>query len=230
MISQFFYRKCSCYIIRIIYYFVFTGVYPESCESECRCYSNRHEGVLVADCSHSGLTKLPASLPEDLDWLYLPENKISLSDAHYTANYEMHRYLYHISKLDMRSNAITNISSKFLDIFVDSNRLLVLDISYNNLTTLPDKIKNLTSLEKININRNQFTCQCDNYWMRDWILNNTEIVNDYKVVTCEMPGGKWIPVIKMSEEDMGCHYHFPLWTISSKFSEFNFYCCCILIL
>ena len=114
------------------------------------------------------------------------------------------------------------MSSKFLDIFVYSNQLLVLDISYNNLTTLPQKIKNLTSIEKIDINGNQFKCQCDNNWMRNWILNNTDIVKNYKTVTCEMPSGKRIPVIEMSEEDMGCHYHFPLWTIASKFPEFNF--------
>ena len=198
-----------------------TGNYPQSCESECRCYSNRHDGVLVADCSHSGLVKLPKSLPDDLDWLYLSGNKISLSDANATIGNEMHRYLYHISKLDVRSNFITNILSKFLDIFVESNQLLVLDISYNNLTTLNHKIKNLTSLEKIDISGNQFLCLCENFWIRDWILNNTNVINNYKTIKCQMPSGKWIPVITMSEEEMGCHYHFPLWTISST--------CCALI-
>ena len=165
----------------------------------------------MADCSNSGLTKIPSSLPDDLDWLLLSGNNISFLGG----KASNHNTLKHISKLIIQNNRITNISEKFLDIFTNNLQLSCLDLSSNNLKSLPQNIRNITSLETLNIWDNKFQCSCDSTWMRNWILNNSEIIKKYKEVKCQMKDGKWIPLVQMNEVDMGCVStgSFAIWKI-----------------
>ena len=173
----------------------------------------------MADCSNSGLTKIPVSLPDDLDWLLLSGNNISFLGTE-ASN---HNTLKHISKLILRNNKITNIPEKFLDIFVNNSKLSFLDISSNTLKNLPQNIRNIASLEKLKIFGNMFQCSCDNTWMRNWILNNSEIIENYQKIMCHMEGGKLIPIVQMNEVDMGCvpNGSFAVWKIVGKLFEEN---------
>ena len=131
-----------------------SGNFPDSCVAKCTCYSNRHQSTLVAECSESGLRHLPDSLPEQTDWLLLSEN-------HFTSlavNTDTTARLEYISKLDLSSNELKNISSHFLDIFMTSNNLSYLDISNNHLTSLPESLQNLSSLQTLKITGNKFKC------------------------------------------------------------------------
>ena len=169
--------------------------------------------MLVVNCSSSGLTKIPPSLPRDTDWLLLSGNNISALDEE-LSNMPL---LSHISKLDLRTNKIKRLSKDFIDVFVQASQLLSLDISDNKLTSLPPNIKNISSLNELWISKNQFKCRCDSIWMKDWILDNkTEVVRHHNSVKCQMPSGKWIPVIKMREVDLGCIGSFALWKITGK--------------
>ena len=120
--------------------------------------------------------------------------------------------------MDVSQNNIVQISSAFVDTLIENPKLIHLDISNNKLTSLPENLQNLSSLTELQMMNNKLECLCDKLWMKDWLLNNNEIIVDYKTIQCQMDSGKWIPIIHMSEEDMGCHYHFPLWTIASKIS------------
>ena len=182
--------------------------------------------MLVADCSNSGLTNIPTSLPDDLDWLILSGNNISFLGVKASNN----NTLMHISKLILQNNRITNISENFLDIFVNNSKLLFLDVSSNNLKFIPQNIRNMTSFKKLNIQGNNFQCSCNNTWMRNWFLNNVETIANYKEVKCQMKGGKWIPIVQMNEVDMGCvpNGYFAVWKIVGQlFNEHtkhnNFY-------
>ena len=170
--------------------------------------------VLIADCSHSGLTAIPPDLPHYTDWLLLSENHISFLNQSAVDVL----CLIQISKLDVSQNNIVQISSAFVDTLIENPKLIHLDISTNKLTSLPENLQNLSSLTELQMMNNKLECLCDKLWMKDWLLNNTEIIVDYKTIQCKMDSRKWIPIIHMSEEDMGCHYHFPLWTIASKIS------------
>ena len=191
--------------------------FPESCIKKCRCYSNRHKSALVADCSHSGLINLPNSLPEHTDWLLLSGNNLTSLSIKNTQNTELLKYL---KKLHLHSSKITNISSKFLDIFTETNNLLHLDLSKNELITLPENVQNLSSLQTLNIFDNKFKCSCDNIWMKDWFLNETDLIADFETVLCQMTSGKWIPIVKMDKTDMGCvpsEEIFPTWKIAGRY-------------
>ena len=156
--------------------------------------------TLVADCSRSVLTQIPNTLPYDTDWLILSGNKIS-SLGEETLNISV---LNHISKLDLRANIIDTISSEFMDKFVKSGKRLFLDISMNKLRHLPEALQNVTSLEKLVISNNDFQCSCDEVWMKDWLLNNSKIVDSYGSIKCQMQSGRWIAIIQMNEVDLGC--------------------------
>ena len=190
----------------------FVVEYPKSCSQECRCYTNRHERALIADCSISGLKQIPSSLPKDLDWLILFKNNIT----DFGKNFRELPFLPHISTLNAKENGLMNISSDFIEIFINSSKLASLDISSNKLVTLPANIQNITSLKILSLSGNSFTCNCDNIWMKDWILIKSHIIQNYKNATCQLPSGTRIPIIQMSKADLGCiptTGPFALWKI-----------------
>ena len=186
--------------------------FPKSCENECRCYSNRHERALVAECSHKGLTQIPGSLPNNLDWLIVSGNNIrSFNDSILNKT-----FLRHISKLEISSNNITSISPEFIDLFIEYDNLKYLDVSNNHLKNLPQNIQNVTSLKKLLIHGNQFQCQCDNIWMKDWILRNNDLVYNYKTIECEYAARMVKPIIQVDKVTLGCiprKAPFSLWKI-----------------
>ena len=176
--------------------------------------------ALVANCSHAGFINLPEFLPKHTDWLILSGNNLtslSIQNTHHKA------LLQYLSKLDLRDNKIGKISSDVLDILMESNNLLYLDLSQNKLKTLPQSMKNLSSLQNFKIIDNKFKCSCDNIWMKDWLLNETNLIDDYENTYCQMTSGKWIPIVKMDKADMGCNPYneeaFPIWNIAGGYSQ-----------
>ena len=173
----------------------------------------------MADCSNSGLIDIPNSLPKHTDWLILPGNNLTSLNVSSTQTVEILRYL---TKLDLHSNKIENVSSNVLDVFTKNNHLLNLDLSKNELKSMPENIKNLSSLQTLKISDNRFKCSCDNIWMKDWFLNETDLIDDYENVLCQMTSGKWIPIVKMDKADMGCvpsKEIFSAWKIAGRYEK-----------
>ena len=199
--------------------FLLLGIFPDSCVTKCQCYSNRHQRVLVADCSYSGLKFIPHSLPKHTDWLLLSGNNFTSLNIQ---NMENNILLQYLSKLDLHNNKIRNISSKFLDTFTENNKLIYLDLSYNELITLPENVQNLSSLQTLKITGNKFKCSCNNIWMKDWFLNKSDLIDDYENVLCQMPSGKSIPIVKMDKADMVCipSEAFATWKIAGECSKY----------
>ena len=144
---------------------------------------------------------MPNSLPEHTNWLLLSGNNFTSLNTLSLQNTELLQYL---TKLDLHGSKIRNVSSKMFDIFVENNNLTYLDLSNNELTILPENMQNLSSLQTLKITGNKFKCSCDNIWMKDWLLNETDLIEDYENVLCQMTSGKWIPIVKMDKVDMGC--------------------------
>ena len=151
----------------------------------------------MVDCAHAGLTQIPKSLPIDTDWLILSGNNIS------SLNQEIVQtaFFTHLTKLYISSNNLDNISNLFE---VDTcSRLSFLDISNNNLSTLPRNVVNISSLRNLWLGGNSFKCICDNFWMRDW-LRNSGIVDNYTKITCIKADAKEIRMIDMDSQEVGC--------------------------
>ena len=121
-----------------------------------------------------------------------------------TTNEEINDTLYHLSRLDLHGNNLINISSEVMDGFIETNALLYLDLSNNKLSDLPDNIPNLTSVRTLKISENKFKCSCKSFWMKEWLLSKTQVVEDFENIKCEMKSGKRIPIVHMDKTDMGC--------------------------
>ena len=151
--------------------YYFSDEFPCGHQMLCRCYTDVLTRALVADCSNLGLVEIPQNLPNYTDWLIVSENNIS------SLNQEILEtsYFPYLTKLDISGNSLVNISNLFEVYICSISRLSLLDISNNNLTTLPRNIMNISSLSNLWLDGNSFKCICDNFWMRDW-LNNSGIV------------------------------------------------------
>ena len=109
-----------------------------------------------------------------------------------------------------------------VDGFIQTNSLIYFNISNNHLKSLPENIKNLTSLKTLKISGNKFKCSCKSFWMKEWLLNETRVVEDFENIKCQMNSGKWISVVHMDKTEMGCMDSsgdtFSIWNILSRFT------------
>ena len=183
------------------YLFFLSGNISNSCVDKCNCYYNRKISTLIANCSYVGLKEIPDSLPEHTHWLILSGNHISslVVDTSPTSN-----ALYQFSKVDLNFNNIPNISTEAVDRFIKASTLLHLDLSNNQLSTLPENIRNWTFLKTLKISENKFICDCDTFRMKQWLLNETLVVENFENIKCQIKSGKWISVVQMDKTDMGC--------------------------
>ena len=151
----------------------------------------------MADCSNLGLIEIPENLPNYTDWLIVPGNNISSLD-------QRAPFLPYITRLDISRNRLNNISHEFTDLFM-CTRLSFLDISSNNLVSLPRSIMNISSLRNLRLTGNSFQCNCESLWMKHW-LNNSNIIENSTNIKCTMskPLRKEIRMIYMNEDDMDC--------------------------
>ena len=101
-------------------------------------------------------------------------------------------------------NSLVNVSAEVVDGFIQSHKLLYFNISHNKLISLPENIKNLTTLKTLKLSGNTFECSCENFWMKKWLLNETQVVDDFEKIKCKMKSGKKIAVVHMDKTDMGC--------------------------
>ena len=165
--------------------------------------------MYVGDCTNSSLKYLPISLPPIINWLSVSGNSIVFFDDRIFDQ-------KHLTKINASSNKnkIRELSDSFV---VNAKRLSSLDISNNKINSLPKNLTQLTTLKEMWMAGNELKCQCNNIFVRDWIVNNSNIVKDYDLVRCQMPDETRIPVIQMDEGNLGCIYKFPMWTISSKY-------------
>ena len=120
---------------------------------------------------------------ENSDWLLLSGNNLGLLNR-------APDYLENITLLNLSSSNIHEIDDTVMEII--SKSVKQLDISRNDLQTLPRIITNGTS--KLWISYNPFECNCDMMWMKDWLID-THSVQDKENVICS--SGKTKGMIKL---------------------------------
>ena len=82
------------------------------------------------------------------------------------------------------------------------NSMTHLDISYNQLTTLPKFLQKMGSLKEIRISPNKYVCSCELKWLWKWKSNPT--VPDWRMTSCKMDSGETIIIFDINERAMGC--------------------------
>ena len=153
----------------------------------------------MADCAHAGLTQIPKSLPKDTDWLILSGNNIS------SVQVVVLQLLYGLSKLQLQNNNIKYISEHFVQYLNTQSNLIDLNISNNELKGIPSILQSSKKkLRKLSLSGNKFDCNCNNIWMKNWLITNRKIVQTYDLVECQMESGEMIPFVEISDADLTC--------------------------
>ena len=193
-----------------------------NCSGECFCYHSwNFNKATVAYCSHNSKhvhVELPQTLPESTSHLHFADNKLASLCQEYS-------YLHNLKVLDLGWNDIHTIC---VGIFGNLNQVVELNLSNNHLKKLPDDIDqmvnltklllannvltelptsilNMQNLEKIDITGNTLRCDCDTFWMTDWLVNSfTKVENPYSIV-CVSGQGQGKHMIELKENDVGCH-------------------------
>ncbi|CAH1406344.1 unnamed protein product [Nezara viridula] len=111
------------------------------CPSKCTC----RDDALAASCVGAGLAVVPIQLNPDLEVIELQENRIANVD--YTLT-----FYTSLRKLDVSNNKINSLKAHN---FENQGKLLSLNASYNNITTLSkDAFKGLKLLRNLDLSHN----------------------------------------------------------------------------
>lgn len=81
--------------------------------------------------------------------------------------------LTRLHRLEIRNNS--NLNSLRDETFYYLGNLRFLDMSYNNLSSLPRSLRHLESLRSLSLDGNAFTCDCRLFWFANWLEKRPSI-------------------------------------------------------
>ncbi len=149
------------------------SVFPLPCLHGCLCYYSLYHGANTMDCSHNNMVQLPQELLPRTQQLIMTGNKLEVLD-------NIQKKLANIIHFDFENNNIRHISDSVLEtLFLNTDSL---NLKGNALTQV-SHFWQTPSKTTIWLSNNPFECNCDMMWMRDWLLNVTN-VRDRKNITC----------------------------------------------
>ena len=151
------------------------SVDPKPCRHQCKCYFAQDKGNTF-ECKH--LTRLPRNdvVPNSTDYLEFSANNI-------TEIYGSQAYLRNILGLNLKNGRISTVSENFLNTLA-RGKIQTLNLTNNNIQTLPKAIKQIDSLIDIGLSHNPLICNCDTIWMKDWLITFNESRRDLLRVKC----------------------------------------------
>ena len=114
----------------------------------------------------------------------------------------------------LSGSKISELPAHFFERGMLPSTISQLDLSKNQIRRIPEVIQSVKSLAKIYLSGNPFVCDCKMTWMITWLNNCSDIVKDYKQITCGSGRFKDIPIHVLTEVALGCYPHN--WTTAQK--------------
>ncbi|ESO86549.1 hypothetical protein LOTGIDRAFT_167072 [Lottia gigantea] len=163
------------------------------CPVSCVCDYNRISDITSIVCSNRTLSALPLDLPGGKLNLNLTSNMINILDKR--------DYFPRIVELDLSYNEISNISSTGLTLL---SNILTLDLTNNNITSLPRSITQVpfSSTTQIYVSSNPWLCSCDLLWFAQWLGEKNSSISDKDQLRCNFLS---INVIDITEDNFKCN-------------------------
>ena len=156
----------------------------ENCPEGCICENHPYSHNFLIICAKLPDTLLPSRLPA------LPQG---YNDAHYSYNikvthgnlqiFETRSYLDQASKLILSNNAMESIE---VEAWKQLKMTSIIRLENNNLCALPSEVHqiNLTLLKEIHLYGNPWSCDCNSYWMKQWLIALGSIAVNREAILC----------------------------------------------
>ncbi len=170
---------CSQDIIFFLTQKLAIAAYPLPCLNGCFCYYSINDEANTVNCSHKNITQLPNAILPDTEQLIMAGNH--LNELTFVS-----KDLTDTKIVDLQHCNIHEISSTALPLLLMHTHTL--KMSHNMLTKVPSLLHTTHFQTKLWLANNQFECNCDMMWMRDWLLNATNVM-DKENILCF--GGPW---------------------------------------
>ncbi|XP_023228170.1 uncharacterized protein LOC111628578 [Centruroides sculpturatus] len=145
------------------------------CPLNCECVAE-HNNVKL-NCSGRGIKKIPEAVLQNTTIVDLSNNYIKE-----LLNLDFVRW-ENVRHLNLSNNSLINFPDCFLPPHVT-----FLSLDKNQLTELSPGLMNLidTSKEfKISLSVNNWSCDCNSRFTKDWLLRNMQKIADFSKVSCQ---------------------------------------------
>ncbi len=153
--------------------------FPLPCLNRCFCFYSFYDDANTVDCSDKNMTQLPTKVLPRTEQLNMSGNNIGELQT-------VDEGLVNVTTINLQATNITQITDQAMKTLV-LNRETV-RLNGNMLQQVPSLLQALKFQTTIWLSNNPFVCDCDMMWMRDWLLNATN-VGDRDNITCY--SGKW---------------------------------------
>ncbi|XP_023225950.1 protein toll-like [Centruroides sculpturatus] len=151
--------------------FVAIGNY---CPTNCKCLTEHY--YVKLNCSRKGLSRIPEVLVHNARIVDLSNNYINEFSNVDTVTWKNVTHLY------LSNNCLTNIPDYFLP-----SQMTFLSLDGNRLTELPPGLISFIDISnrfKIRLSGNDWNCDCDSRFTKDWLLRNMQKIADFSNVSC----------------------------------------------
>ncbi|KAH6926699.1 hypothetical protein HPB50_021214 [Hyalomma asiaticum] len=150
--------------------------WKDGCEPGCQCECNEGsmgEREISVNCSSATVGRIPMLMPEG-------STRLDLSANHLLHLYEnVKKAAPHLRVLSLKDNALSSINVNSIP-----EKVSYLDLRANRLKRLPFLLVTELNLTSIWLSGNHYTCDCDDYSFRKWILAHENVVQDASDITC----------------------------------------------
>ncbi len=192
-------------------------VTPVECMSGCKCRYDQTESINIFHCSESTTSMLPMTIPYLTQWVIITNSKVQSLCGIYSYFNESST----VTRLSITLTNLTMVCEATLAKILKTPNIKYLDLANNNLRNLPHLWLNQRDyfLEKLWLGGNPIECQCEMFWLVDWLRNSTnssgqKLVQDYMNVTCTYGQAIGTPIYKLTQVSMGCYpKNIPKWII-----------------
>ncbi len=156
---------------------LFLAAFPLPCLSGCLCYYSIGDEANTMRCSHR--TNLSAQILPRTEQLVMTGSILNNIDT-------VNENFIQIKMFDFQDSNITHISDNVLRMLAHNTHSI--NFSRNKLQKVSPFFSMISAQTKLWLGNNLYDCNCDMMWMRDWLLNATNVM-DKDNITCGP--GKW---------------------------------------
>ncbi len=111
-----------------------------------------------------------------------------------------------VTYISFKGSQIQSMCRDTLDLILDNSSVKWLDLSYNNMSKVPAEFSSVDNVEKLWLEGNPISCDCEMTWMIDWLGNEGKhIVHNSESIICAQGREVGKPIYLLKPYNMGCY-------------------------